>query len=257
MKKFFGISLIGFLLFPAAAHSEVSRADMSYSVYFGGLRIIDLDVTTHLVGQSYGLTSLGKSAGFLDLIFPFQSSSNARGNLSGSALLEIHSTYDGDTRDVSVRHKAGDPDPVVSIIPPFDEDEREPVPPELRRGSVNPVAAAFGMGTESDPSKACHGVLPIYDGKTRADVSLKYIGPAELPASDYSAYSGATELCDIRFERLAGKRKKSWFSEFVGPPDIKIWIARPKGLSYWIPVRVEADHEHYSIILHLEKFNPA
>ena len=134
------------------ASSEEQRfAELTYLAYYGGLEAVEIDARVTISNGRYELSTVGKSSGFLDYLFPFTSRSTGTGSLNRKAEARdffIVSTFRGKSREIKGISNPGKP-PVWSVTPPIPTDERDPVPEALRTEALDPVTALISAACNS------------------------------------------------------------------------------------------------------------
>ena len=84
----------------------------------------------------------------------------------------------------------------VDISPPFeDKPDRVPLRPGDEKGIVDPVGAFVFPAPASGPilsPAACDRIIPIFDGYTRFDIDLTYVGERSVKAK---GYDGPVAVC--------------------------------------------------------------
>jgi len=251
---------VGVIALTSSALAHVDKADatesaavLTYEAYYGGLSAVEITAEVSVSDGSYELSTVGKSIGFLDFLFPFQSHAHGSGSLetrAGAREFSITSSYRGKSRRIkgTTKPKAT---PVWTVEPPIPREERDPVPNTLRKESLDPMAAVVAAATQASALEACGGTARIFNGKVRTDVHLTHLGSEVLSANRFSSFDGPAEKCEARYETLAGAYKKSWFGSDTPPPIIRFWIAQLDGSRFWVPVRVEATTEIAKVLVHL------
>ena len=104
----------------------------------------------------------------------------------------------------------------VDIAPPFeDKPDRVPLGPHDEQNVVDPVGAfvipAPAAGPMVSPA-ACNRTIPIFDGYTRFDIDLTYVGERIAKAK---GYDGPVAVCAARYVPISGRsrngpRPSSW-----------------------------------------------
>lgn len=224
---------------PAVAGDRIL---LSYRLYYGGLAVADIASTVDLAGDGYRIEGEGRSLGLLDLVFPITVRNEGTGRIVDGTVLpvkyESRGRFRGEDRLTSLRHVADAP-PKLELLPPPDPERRDPVPPELQRGALDPYAALATVALRPAAHQPCDGVLPVFTGQVRSDLRLAGGAEVELPRTDYSAYHGPARLCEVTYETLAGGYKKSWWGKGREREPTKVWVARLDENGPWLPVRVE------------------
>ena len=225
----FGAVLTVMLAGPAMAATE-----LDYVAYYGGLEAVRLSARVDLTGPRYRITSDARSSGFLDLMFPFQARVDGRGATDRpwhANRYNLTSVYRGDSQEIRLA-RADDGALEEAVQPPVPAEDRDPVPPALRQAAVNPLAALAMAASKPTAAEACAATLPIYNGKARTDLTLRYLGPATLKASRHAPFSGPAERCLMTYEVLAGGYKKSWFGKDQPPAEIEGLVGPHRGAEF-------------------------
>lgn len=236
-----------------AISSDEGFAALKYKMYYGGLSAVDVDAKITIVDGRYELSTVGKSTGFLDFLFPFESHASGRGEIRENISprhFAITSTFRGRSREIEGILTSGKA-PVWTVTPPIPLDERDPVPENLRMGTQDPMGALLMAATSSAAREVCSGTSRVFNGKARTDVRLTHLGHEILKPNRFSSFSGRAEKCEARYETLAGAYKKSWFGSEGPAPVIQLWITQLADTNFWIPVRAEASTEIADILVHL------
>lgn len=242
---------------PALA-GDTGFADLSYRAYYGGLSAVDIDAKITIANGRYEISTVSKSIGFLDFLFPFISRASGTGGLRENPArrnFALSSTFRGRSREI-MGISVADTSPVWTVTPPIPTDERDPVPERLRIGTQDPMAALVSAATTKAAREACSGTSRVFNGKVRTDVHLTHLGREVLKPNDFSNFSGLTEKCEARYETLAGGYKKSWFGSDGPPPAVQFWITRIENSDFWVPVRVEASTDLAKVLVHLTAISP-
>src|SRR5208283_971322 len=116
----------------------------------------------------------------------------------------------------------------VDIAPPHDE-----------QNIVDPVGAvvipAPGSGAMAPPS-ACNRKIPIFDGYTRFDIDLTYVGERDAKAK---GYDGPVAVCAARYVPISGHSANRPATKFMAEnKDLEVWLAPIEADRVWMPFRV-------------------
>ena len=241
----FGLSLVclalgaSFGLGPASA--EIVRA--RYSVSLIGLHIGEAQAVGKFEPASYKIDLNAKLTGLAAMI------SNVRMAFTSTGLLRRGSiaptTYattaanSHDTRTVRMALNAGSVR-AVDISPPFEDWQvRVPVTEAHKRNILDPTSALIMSVPEGEPlvgPAACNRTLPIYDGYTRFDVALSYVGTRNVAAK---GYSGPVSVCAARYRPVAGHRPDARSTQFMANnQQIEAWLAPVEHAHVVVPFRV-------------------
>ena len=128
----------------------------------------------------------------------------------------------------------------VDISPPFvDRPDRIPLTDKDTRGVVDPVGAFVVPAPAKGPlvgPASCDRTIPVFDGYTRFDVSLSYVGLREVSAK---GYKGPVAVCAVRYVPIAGHRRDRPATKFMADnKDLEVWLAPIDGARVLVPFRV-------------------
>ncbi|MBM85516.1 MAG: hypothetical protein CMM47_05795 [Rhodospirillaceae bacterium] len=253
LSKVFLTSLL-VLVSGYAQAGETVNGRLGYRAYFGGLAAADMMTIVTLTPLNYRVSTNSRSTGFLDYLLPFTSRTFGRGSVidpkNGDRGFILDSVFRGKWQEIRLEYSGGGA-PRVSINPAIPIEDRDPVPHNLRSATFDPISAFITIALQKDAGSVCSGTLPVFNGKTRADITLSHTGHEALKANNYSVFSGPAEKCEARYRTLAGGYKKSWLRRDEPPPVIHFWIAPIGPLGSWAPVRLQAEIARASIVVHL------
>ena len=140
------------------------------------------------------------------------------------------------------------------VEPAAEEEGREPVPPALLAGALDPLSAVVGELARPGAAGACTGSVPVYDGRRRYDLTFRQAGRRMLGDSGYSAYAGEAVVCEVGVELLAGRSREDRNDGRARPrPPSRVMLAPVvEGLPP-LPVRIEAEGRLGPLVLHLDR----
>ena len=114
----------------------------------------------------------------------------------------------------------------VDISPPFEPKAgRVPLTDKDKQNVVDPVGAFVMPAPAGGPTSpaACNRTLPIFDGCTRFDIDLAYVGERKVKTK---GYSGPVAICSVRYLPIAGHRRDRPAMKFMAEnKDIEVWLA--------------------------------
>ena len=133
----------------------------------------------------------------------------------------------------------------VDISPPFDEKpDRVPLGPGDKQNVVDPVGAVVIPAPRSQPlvsPAACDRKIPIFDGYTRFDIDLTYVGERSVKAE---GYDGPVVVCSARYVPISGHRRDRPATKFMADnKDLEVWLALIESDQALIPFRRFRAHD--------------
>jgi hypothetical protein len=227
----------------AGAPADVLHA--TYRVSLIGLPIGAANLNIDLTPTSYSIEADAKLTGLARLFSNAQGASAGKGAIiQGHVSPATFATIAADshmTRTIRMA-LAGNAVTDVDISPPFDEKpDRVPLGPGDEKGVVDPVGAIVIPAPPSGPivsPAACNRKIPIFDGYTRFDIDLTYVGEREVTAK---GYEGPVAVCSARYVPISGHRRDRPATKFMAEnKDLEVWLAPIASDHVLIPFRVSA-----------------
>ena len=223
------------------AHADVLH--VTYRVSLVGLPIGAVNLSADLTPSSYSIQGDAKMTGLARIL------NNARGASTGKgAIVEGHvspatfatiAASSNMTRTIRMA-LAGNAVTGVDISPPYeDKPDRVPLGPGDEKGVVDPVGAVIIPAPASGPivsPAACDRKVPIFDGYTRFDIELTYVGERRVTTK---GYEGPVVVCAARYIPIAGHRRDRPATKFMADnKDLEVWLAPIERDHVLIPYRV-------------------
>ena len=79
------------------------------------------------------------------------------------------------------------------------------------------------LGRRSSSPEACNRKIPIFDGYTRFDIDLTYVGERNVKAK---GYDGPVVVCAVRYVPISGHRRDRPATKFMAEnKDLEVWLA--------------------------------
>jgi len=109
-----------------------------------------------------------------------------------------------------------------------DREKESEVPPELRVGTVDPLTAFLQLQNwlASGPKVGSHVVVPVFEGRKRADIEVHYRGLARLPDSNREVHHlSAALIARSGFDRddemmsWPDEEERNWLETYVSLED--------------------------------------
>ncbi len=241
------------LVSPSSAGQPLS---LDYHVYAGGFHAVSFSTEFNIGEDSYRARVNLRSNGLIDRLFSFSMEANADGRSGENGVVPLFFRTSNRWRSSGERFveisydEPGDvPRTVVQPVP--DADEREPVPDELRRNTLDPLSAIVQLIRGLSNSGRCDSKAAVFDGRRRYDLAARHLGEIVLKPSDVAPYGGPAVKCAIEVQRVVGRWKKSKRWREAGPPTIHVFLARLDQSSPLVPVRIEAKNNIGQVRVHL------
>jgi hypothetical protein len=234
-----GVALLGGLAFADGARAEPLK--IGYSVRLIGLSLGTAGLVANIDPKSYQLEVSAKLSGVAAAVTRSESAAQSSGALAGDRVLPAAyattTTNSKETRTVRMALNAGTVR-AVEIAPPFDSwPDRVPVTDSHKRNIVDPLSALLmpAAGDGLGPA-ACDRSLPIYDGFTRFDVTLSYVGQRQVSTR---GYKGPVAVCAARYKPVSGHRPDRAATKFMADNrNMEVWLMPVEGGRLLAPYKI-------------------
>jgi len=237
---------------------KADRVDLAYTIYFGGLHVVDLSVDLDLAATTYDVKTQVRTVGLLHWLTEWQLDATTEGAIiEGTRLLparhRVRTEFRGRPRTVAIDFSGGDVADIRIVPLPRDEDRREEVPRAAMRGALDPTSALLAVTRRLAAGEGCTARIPVFDGRRRFDIVAVEHGPEELPATDYSLFSGSALRCDFTIEPIAGYDVRNADAEERRRQlsHGRAWFAAAEPGLPPVPVRIEIGGDPVSALVHL------
>lgn len=258
-----GMSLPLLPLAAPAAMAEPLKA--TYRVFVGGVTALDVDATLEVTGDRYRIAVSAVTGGTIGRLFTWKTESQSDGRRQGDDLRPAShrqsSQFRGEPRNVTLTY-GPQGDVSATVTPPPETDDREPVPPALQRGTLDPLSAVLDLLFAVGASERCDRSLPVFDGRRRYDMMFTEVGRRIVDPSRYSVFSGVAQQCRVSYRPVAGYRRSGPTGRFwqrsspADRPPVDLWLA-PVSAGYPpLPVRLETDSDFGGVVVHLTGVTP-
>jgi hypothetical protein len=231
------------LVFSVTAQAEAEIIHARYTVSLVGLPIGDASATGRLNPASYRIDLRARLTGIAAMV------SNVRLALASTGLFrkggvapQTYATTSANDRETRTLRMSLDGGNVraVDISPPFsDVDGRIPVTAANKRRIVDPSSALIMAVPPGQPlvgPAACNRTIPVYDGFTRFDITLSYVGTRDVSVK---GYTGKVSVCAARYTPISGHKRDARSTRFMAENrQIEAWLAPVEGARVVVPLRV-------------------
>jgi len=235
----------GMLWLCALAGARAEMLHVTYSVSLVGLPIGVANLDANLTQSSYTIDARAKITGLAYLFSRARGASSGQGAIVDNRVVPAtFATIASNaimTRTIRMSLSANAVTG-VDISPPFDDKpDRVPLTDHDKQGVVDPVGAVVvpvpARGPLIGPA-ACDRKIPVFDGYTRFDIDLSYVGERDVAAK---GYAGPVAVCAIRYVPIAGHRRDRPSTKFMAEnKDLEVWLAPVAGAHVLLPFRVSA-----------------
>ncbi len=237
----FGAAL--FLLPIFASSASAQNLVAQYSVKLIGLSLGTASVALAVEPASYKVEATAKLTGLASVVSNSKGAATASGQLvSGRVAPAAYATTSANskmTRTIRIAMNAGDVRG-AEISPPYEEGAgRIPVTENQKRGIIDPLSALVMPVPGSEPvvgPAACNRTIPVYDGWTRFDVTLQFVGVRRVAAR---GYEGPVSVCAARYTPVSGHRPDRAATKFMADnKNMEVWLAPVADTRVVMPFRI-------------------
>ncbi len=237
---------VGAMLWPCAlAGARAEMLHATYSVSLVGLPIGVASLDANLTQSSYTIDAHAKITGLAYLFSRARGASSGQGAIVDNRVVPAtFATIASNaimTRTIRMSLYANAVTG-VDITPPFDDKpDRVPLTDHDKQGVVDPVGAVVVPVPAKGPlvgPASCDRKIPVFDGYTRFDVDLTYVGQRDVSAK---GYQGPVAVCAVRYVPIAGHRRDRPATKFMADnKDLEVWLAPIASAHVLLPFRVSA-----------------
>lgn len=230
-----------------------------YGVSLIGLPIGSAAVTGRIDPSSYRMEASAKMGGLASILSSSRGAATAAGVMAQDrpaptayATTSANSTM---TRTVRLAMNAGTVIG-VDIAPPFDPQvKRVPITDADKRNIVDPLSAFVMTVPQSSDGvgpKACNRTLPIFDGGTRFDITLSYVGTRHVATK---GYDGDVSVCSARYKPISGFRVDGKAAQYMAENrNLEAWLAPVAGTRVVLPFRISVLTMVGTVVIEADEF---
>ncbi len=226
--------------FPARAEAVLAR----YEVRAGGLSVMRVEALFDLSGSRYRVQTRVRPVGVGSVVSGGgEQVSATEGSWRGSDPLPRRHSSEGEWRgarravQLDYAHPGGGA-PLLRVLEPPLEPEREPVPEALKRNTVDGLSAVAKLLRAVAQTGRCDGEAPVFDGRRRSDFRAWTESLDELPRGEGS-FAGPALRCAFLGRVVAGRHAAQERDDGRPPRPAVAWVARPLPDRAAVPVLIE------------------
>jgi hypothetical protein len=193
---------------PAAeAHpAENAAVTLRYEVSWSLLPLLEIESRTRVDPSDYEMDVEMETVGVVDLLFSWRANQATRGALTSAQVapqsFRSASEFRGRRQDIDLGYGPQGLDRERVEGSTVDPSEREEVPPELRRDTVDPLSAVVQVSRRLVAGESCAGTARVFDGVRRYDLNYEDLGEREL--EDDEKFAGRARLCRATMVPIGG-----------------------------------------------------
>jgi hypothetical protein len=234
----------------------------SYTAYWSGFTMATLDASIEFGPETYRVAALMRTAGLLATFVRGEQTTLVEGRVQPAATplalapqrFSMEGRWRNRVRQVAMAWTGGQPE--ILSLQPANTEEREPVPPELQRGTVDTLTALAALVRQAATTGRCDGAAHVFDGRRRSDFTAVTEGTETLDANRWSGFAGPALRCRFEGRQVAGFWKEQDREAAAQPRGGTAWFASPGPGLPMIPVRIEADSNWGTVYVHMTRAAP-
>lgn len=268
MHRLIPIAASAALLAAGPAAAADARARMTYDVYVGGLRMLEVSSGVSLAGDRYDVDLSAHVVGIAATFSDWRSNVRSTGGLDGARVRPARNVVErinGDDARTTTITFLGGGRMDVEIVPSKKPKREQTIPPERLVHAVDPLSGvvailqALHVGAE-----ACRGQVPVFDGRRLYRADLTDGGTVMLQKAEQGMYGGEAQRCTLSLTPMVGdfnfgdERRDSkpteYFQRSSRAPDQRVidtWLASPGAGLPAVPVRIQSESPWGRVIVHL------
>lgn len=216
-------------------------AHLEYQLYVRGLRVGRLESALELHAGKYRIEVAFRTFGLIGWLFHGHQLDLAEGRLGPSRpeplLFSGEGVWRGNPRRVRIDYVGGQP--VLRVLEPPNDEEREEVPPALRANTVDPLSAVVQLIRHVAASGRCEGGAVLFDGRRAVGLQVGTGRQEILEETRRSSFRGPALRCDFEGRVLAGFRSQDDDPDKGKPRHGTAWFAAAFPGAPLLPVRIE------------------
>ena len=225
---------------PATAQGKL---DARYVATLAGVQIGRGAWIVDINGEQFTAAASGMTAGLMRVFSSGRGTGASRGIVRSGHLVSTayasKITADKSADDVQMALDHGTVKEFLAEPPVSPNPSRVPVKDVHRRGVLDPMTASLmrvpGNGNTFVP-ESCDRTLPVFDGRMRFDVQLKFKRLDKVKAE--KGYQGTVVVCAVHFRPIAGHvPDRATIKYLVEQKDIEVWLAPIAGTRVMVPYR--------------------
>lgn len=247
-----------------AAPAQDHNLNLTYTLYAGGLKVVNVGVVYHLGDKAYDIHANARTTGMWSSLVPWRNMITALGTVDDKGVHPTMARYDDAWREKLHTTEFSFKDGVAAaVITPARRNDGRSIPTtEQLTGAIDPLSAVVNVLAQGG-AEGCQGKVAAFDGRRLYNLVFTSKGTETLAANRYSIFSGEALRCEVLFEPVAGFPKSEERAGFWSARDnaeaknpLIIWIAKPSTDLPELPVRVQSTVELGTLVAHIRAINP-
>lgn len=235
-----------FVLLAPSARAASPSVHLEYEAYVAGLSVISVKSDVAMGREDYGVEIGYRTHGLVDAFFHADLHSTAKGAFEGllprPQRFTAWGAFRGTARQTLIDYP--DNDPVVKVLEPPNDKERDTVPLDQRPGTVDTLSALAMLVHTVIETNRCDGKLRVFDGRRLSEISARTAAMETLESDKDSRFAGPALRYDFVGRMLAGFIHDEDRATQAEPQEGTAWLASPGPGLPLLPVRIRF-HLHF------------
>lgn len=229
------------------------RVDADYKITLNGFDLGAFKFKSNVGRTKYSLETDVEISALLG-VFKWKGVTHTTGQLQAKAPqpTDFRFDYESSVRNGSVA-MGFDKDGIerLTVLPTtIEAADTVPLAPDHLKGVLDPLTAILAL-THTDAASPCGRKVPIFDGKQRFDISLRYARQEPVPGIP----SETATVCRVKYTPIAGYRPTEDTKQLASSNDIEIAFRVVPSAKLMIPQSVSVPTAIGSARIDLEKVN--
>ena len=262
-------ALAGALLAANPAAAADASARMTYDVYVGGVRMLEVTSGVSLAGDRYDVALSAHVVGIAATFSDWRSNVQSSGALDGARVRPARNVVEringDDARTTTITFLGGGR---MDVDDRARARSRSASRPSRRNSWSMPWIRSAAWSRSCRPcvsaAEACKGQVPVFDGRRLYRADLADGGTVTLQKSDLGIYGGSALRCTASLTPMVGdfnfgdERRSPKPTEYFQRSSraseqrvVDTWLASPGAGLPAVPVRIQSESPWGLVIVHL------
>lgn len=258
------MGLIG-LLMPCAAFAQgapppsAMSLHATYETFAAGVHVAEAEAGFSFGPWTYQMNLGYHTTGVVGILFRGHEFDHVNGSWHGERAVptqyEAGGSWRGNDRHAAIDYQHGLP--VVRVLIPPDESEREPVPESLRKNTIDTLSALAELIHAVADTGRCETTVHTYDGRRAVEIQARTVGEEILEPTGRSSFAGKAIRCDFSGRLLAGFKFGSEREHDSKPLHGSAWLAPVTPGGPLLPVRMSFETRWFGdAVMYLTETGP-
>ena len=233
------LPMLPLVLAPAVA-APVAQVQLTYDTYAAGLEIMQMHAFFGIGPWNYQIAVDYHTTGLVGFFYHGQQVNTVRGTWRDEHPQPLEffgeGVWHGQKRETLIDYAHDVPE--VKRLEPPQLSEREPVPIDMRQGTMDTLSALASLMHEVATNRRCDASAHTYDGRRVLELSAHTGTVEDLEQTPRSIFHGGALRCDFEGRELAGFLIGQDNPEHRQPLHGSAWLAAVEHDGPPVPVRI-------------------